>query len=247
MLTHRSMPMRGAARRALSTVVSMPPGLAARTPLLESAPLSEAVGTRVLLKVETVQPSGSFKDRGSCYKLQRLTDGASPPAGVIAASAGNHAQGVAHHAHRLGLQATIVMPWTTPFAKVERTEGHGARVVLHGESLAESYQHALEIADAEQLTFIHPYDDPYIIAGQGTVARELLEDAPSIDTLVVPIGGGGLAAGVAVWAKHVNPDVRLLGVTSLPEEIMGGDLVQVGARVLLLGVDRATRLGLLRD
>ncbi|MEC8252035.1 MAG: threonine ammonia-lyase [Planctomycetota bacterium] len=195
-----------------------------RTPTVAAPRLGEPLGARLWLKLENLQYTGSFKDRGSCYKLQRLTDEAPSPAGVIAASAGNHAQGVAHHAHRLGLQATIVMPWTTPFAKVERTEGHGARVVLHGESLAESYQHALEIADAEQLTFIHPYDDPDIIAGQGTVARELLEDAPSTDTLVVPIGGGGLAAGVAVWAKHVNPDVRLLGVQTEGCPSMGAAL-----------------------
>lgn len=183
-----------------------------RTPTISAPRLGEPLGARLWLKLENLQYTGSFKDRGSCYKLQRLLEGPSPPAGVIAASAGNHAQGVAHHAHRLGLDATIVMPWTTPFAKVERTEGHGARVVLHGESLAESYQHALEIAEVEGLTFIHPYDDPCIIAGQGTVAREMLADAPSIDTIVVPIGGGGLAAGVAVWAKHVNPDVRVIGV-----------------------------------
>jgi threonine dehydratase len=131
---------------------------------------------------------------------------------VIAASAGNHAQGVAFHARRLGLHATIVMPQTTPFAKVERTEALGAAVVLHGESLAEAYDHAQELAAARELHFVHPYDDPAIIAGQGTVAIELLDDHPELDTIVVPIGGGGLISGIALWAKHRAPHLRIIGV-----------------------------------
>jgi len=183
-----------------------------RTPTVQAPRLGEPLDVRLWLKLENLQYTGSFKDRGSCYKLERLAASDTPPSGVIAASAGNHAQGVAHHAHRLGIPATIVMPMTTPFAKVERTEGHGARVVLHGESLAESYEHALEIADAEGLVFVHPYDDPLIVAGQGTVAREMLDDVPELDTLVVPIGGGGLSAGMALWAKHVKPEIRVFGV-----------------------------------
>ncbi|MFK7740871.1 MAG: threonine ammonia-lyase [Planctomycetota bacterium] len=182
------------------------------TPTVPAPRLGEPLGTDLWLKLENLQYTGSFKDRGSCYKLTALANQTTPPPGVIAASAGNHAQGVAHHASRLGLPATIVMPLTTPFAKVERTEGHGAEVVLHGESLAESADHALEIADARGLTFVHPYDDPHIVAGQGTTARELLDDQPEIDTLVVPIGGGGLCAGMAVWAKHIKPGIRIFGV-----------------------------------
>lgn len=183
-----------------------------RTPTVPAPRLGEPLDVRLWLKLENLQYTGSFKDRGSCYKLERLVASDDPPSGVIAASAGNHAQGVAHHAHRLGIPATIVMPWTTPFAKVERTEGHGARVVLHGESLAESYEHAVEIAEREGLVVVHPYDDPLIVAGQGTVAREMLEDVPELDTLVVPIGGGGLSAGMALWAKHVKPSIQVLGV-----------------------------------
>ncbi|MCK5943607.1 MAG: pyridoxal-phosphate dependent enzyme, partial [Planctomycetes bacterium] len=183
-----------------------------RTPTVPAPRLGEPLDVRLWLKLENLQYTGSFKDRGSCHKLEHLAASDTRPAGVIAASAGNHAQGVAHHAQRLGLPATIVMPQNTPFAKVERTEGHGARVVLHGESLAESYEHALEIAAAEGLEFVHPYDDPWIVAGQGTTALEMLEDVPQLDSLIVPIGGGGLCAGMAVWARHVKPDIRIFGV-----------------------------------
>jgi threonine dehydratase len=131
---------------------------------------------------------------------------------VAAASAGNHAQGVAYHGRRLGLPVLIVMPQTTPFSKVERTEALGAEVVLRGESVAESTIAARELANERGLEFVHPYDDPAIVAGQGTVAVELLEDQPQVDTLVVPIGGGGLCAGIALWAKHVKPSIRVIGV-----------------------------------
>ncbi|HEB51825.1 MAG TPA: threonine ammonia-lyase [bacterium] len=182
------------------------------TPTVPAPRLSEPLQARLWLKLENLQYTGSFKDRGSCYKLMALAAEPSPPAGVVAASAGNHAQGVAYHAGRLGIPATIVMPLTTPFAKVERTEGHGATVVLHGESVAECTVHAKELAERDGLAFVHPYDDERIVAGQGTVAREMLADAPQLDTLVVPIGGGGLCAGMAMWAKHVKPDIRVLGV-----------------------------------
>ena len=183
-----------------------------RTPTVPATRLGEAFDARLWLKLENLQYTGSFKDRGSCYKLERLAASDTPPEGVVAASAGNHAQGVAHHATRLGIPSTIVMPVHTPFAKVERTEGHGARVVLDGESVAECTQRAMQIADEDGLTFIHPYDDADIVAGQGTTAREMLEDVPELDTLVVPIGGGGLCAGIALWAKHHKPDVRIFGV-----------------------------------
>ena len=170
-------------------------GQIVRTPTLHSRTLSEIAGCGIWLKFENLQYTASFKDRGAYVKLASLDD-AARKAGVIAASAGNHAQGVAYHARRLGIPATIVMPAQTPFNKVRQTEHFGARIVLHGADLAESYDHALEIAPREGLTVVHPYDDPKIIAGQGTAALEMLEDAPDLDTLVVPIGGGGL---IAAW------------------------------------------------
>jgi threonine dehydratase len=183
-----------------------------RTPTVAAPRLGELLGMRLWLKLETLQFTGSFKDRGSCYKLQRLAQSPEPPAGVVAASAGNHAQGVAFHARRLGMKATIVMPLTTPFSKIERTESLGAEVVLRGESVAESTVHAKELAAQRHHVFVHPYDDPLVVAGQGTCAIEMLEDQPAIDTLVIPIGGGGLCAGMALWAKHVRPSIRVFGV-----------------------------------
>ncbi len=183
-----------------------------RTPTIAAPRLSEQLGCTLSLKLENLQATGSFKDRGSCLKLQRLAQQPDPPKGVAAASAGNHAQGVAYHARRLGLPALIVMPLTTPFSKVERTEALGAEVVLHGESVAESTVHAKGLAASRGFAFVHPYDDPVVVAGQGTAAIELLEDRPSVDTIVVPVGGGGLCAGIAVWAKHAKPTVRILGV-----------------------------------
>lgn len=186
-------------------------GHVVRTPLVPSPRLSEQLGCELWLKLETMQFTGSFKDRGACNKLQ-LLHRSGETGGVIAASAGNHAQGVAHHGRRLGIPATIVMPQSTPFSKVERTEGLGATVVLHGESLSEAQEHALELGQARGLTFVHPYDDEAIIAGQGTVAVEMLADRPDLEVLVVPIGGGGLLSGIALWARHVAPRIRIVGV-----------------------------------
>lgn len=183
-----------------------------RTPTIAAPRLAEPLGLKLWLKLENLQFTGSFKDRGSCHKLQSLAAAATPPAGVVAASAGNHAQGVAFHAGRLGMRAVIVMPMTTPFSKVERTEAHGAEVVLHGESVAESTEHARQLAADSDLEFVHPYDDDQIVAGQATATLEMLEDAPDLDTLVVPIGGGGLCAGAALWAKHKKPDLQVFGV-----------------------------------
>ena len=183
-----------------------------RTPTVSAPRLGEMLGLRLHLKLETLQYTGSFKDRGSCCKLQRLAQGPNPPAGVVAASAGNHAQGVAHHARRLGIKAAIVMPQTTPFSKVERTEALGAEVILRGESVAESTVHAKDLAASRGYVFVHPYDDVDVVAGQGTIAIEMLEDVPQIDTLVIPVGGGGLCAGMAIWAKHVKPNCRVYGV-----------------------------------
>jgi threonine dehydratase len=186
-------------------------GAVPRTPLIHSGALSKEFGAALHLKLETLQFTGSFKDRGALVKLSSLPKDAARN-GVIAASAGNHAQGAAYHAKRLGIPATIVMPVSTPFTKVNRTEALGARVVLHGDSVSACVPFARDMMAAENLTFVHPFDDPHIIAGQGTVALEILEDLPDVDTLVVPIGGGGLAAGIAIAAKALKPDVEIIGV-----------------------------------
>ncbi len=182
-------------------------GEIATTPSVEVPAITDLAGTRVVLKLENLQHSGSFKARGAHNKLRGVT-----AAGVIACSAGNHAQGVAYFAQRLGRAATIVMPQGTAFTKVQRTEAMGARVIIHGANLSQAQSHAQEIAAAEQLEFIHPYDDPAIIAGQGTVGLEFLDQCPDLDILVVPIGGGGLIAGIAIAAKALNPAITIIGV-----------------------------------
>ncbi|HEX3810701.1 MAG TPA: threonine ammonia-lyase [Rhizomicrobium sp.] len=182
-----------------------------RTPTLHSHTLSRLAGCEIWLKFENLQFTASFKERGALNKLSSLTVD-ERARGVIAMSAGNHAQGVAYHAGRLGIPATIVMPVHTPFVKVKHTRDYGANVILHGATLSEAREKAFEIAKEKNLTFVHPYDDPKIIAGQGTVALELLEDAPEVDTLVVPIGGGGLISGIAVAARAIKPDIQIFGV-----------------------------------
>jgi threonine dehydratase len=182
-----------------------------RTPTRQSRTLSDIAGCEIWLKFENLQFTASFKDRGALYKLLSLT-AKERARGVIAMSAGNHAQGVAYHAGRLGIPATIVMPLGTPFSKVKHTKGFGARVVLDGATLSESSIRAREIASKENLVFVHPYDDPKIMAGQGTVALEMLADAPDLDALVVPIGGGGLISGIAVAAKAIKPEIDIYGV-----------------------------------
>ena len=186
-------------------------GQVTRTPAIPCGRLSKLAGCELILKLENLQEIGSFKQRGALVKLKSLT-AEQRRAGVIAMSAGNHAQGVAYHAQRLGIPATIVMPQATPFGKVERTQQFGARVLLHGESLEQCGDFAGKIADTENLTFVHPYDDPAIMAGQGTAGLELMEDAPNLDCIVVPIGGGGLIAGVATAAKALNPRIEIVGV-----------------------------------
>ncbi|MGQ4272566.1 threonine ammonia-lyase [Terrihabitans sp. B22-R8] len=188
-------------------------GQAVRTPTLPAPKLSALTGAEVWVKYENMQVTNSFKDRGAYVRMSRL-DEAQRKTGVITMSAGNHAQAVAYHAQRLGIPATIVMPEQTPQVKVRSTEAFGAQVVLCGETLAESQIRALEIAEAEGLCLIHPYDDPDIIAGQGTAALEMLEDAPEIDVLIVPIGGGGLISGMAIAAKAINPEIEIVGVES---------------------------------
>ena len=189
-------------------------GQVLETPCVESRTLSQITGAQVFLKFENLQFTASFKERGACNKLVQLSD-AEKARGVIAMSAGNHAQGVAYHAQRLGLRAVIVMPRFTPGVKVERTRSFGAEVVLHGDTLEEARAYALELAARQDLTFVHPYDDEAIVAGQGTVGLEMLQAVPTLDTLVVAVGGGGLIAGIAVAAKAIKPDIEVIGVQTL--------------------------------
>jgi threonine dehydratase len=183
------------------------------TPLLPAPRLSELTGAEVFVKYENLQVTNSFKDRGALVKLASL-DAAERARGVIAMSAGNHAQAVAYRARRLGISATIVMPMQTPFVKVAATRAHGAEVVLHGATIAESQARAEQIAAARDLVWVHPYDDPRIIAGQGTIALEMLDRVGDLDVLVVPIGGGGLIAGNAIAARARNPRIEIVGVES---------------------------------
>jgi threonine dehydratase len=186
-------------------------GYVVRTPALPAPSLSEKTGAFVTLKLETRQRTSSFKDRGAANRMLQLT-AAERARGVIAMSAGNHAQAVAYQATRLGVPATIVMPENTPFTKVRRTQQFGARTVLAGETLVEAGARAHEIALAEGLTLVHPYDDERIVAGQGTLGLEFLADVPELDVLIVPIGGGGLISGTALAAKALKPSIEIVGV-----------------------------------
>ena len=181
------------------------------TPCAESRTLSEMTGARVFVKYENLQFTGSFKDRGACNRLLLLDD-AQRRAGVVAMSAGNHAQGVAHFAHELGIPATIVMPETTPFVKVARTRGLGATVVTAGATVGDAGVVARRIAADEGRTLVHPYDDPLVVAGQGTIGPEVLEAVPDLDVLVAPVGGGGLLAGIAAAVRPSRPRLELVGV-----------------------------------
>ena len=214
-------------------------GQIVRTPTLHSRTLSDIAGCGIWLKFENLQYTASFKDRGAYVKLASLDD-AARKAGVIAASAGNHAQGVAYHARRLGIPATIVMPSQTPFNKVRQTEHFGARIVLHGADLAESYDHTLEIAPREGLTVVHPYDDPRIIAGQGTAAIEMLDDAPDLDALVVPIGGGGLIGGMALMAAEMKPGIEIFGAEAAlypaMKQCLAGEDIRTGGTTIAEGI-----------
>ncbi|MCF4167687.1 threonine ammonia-lyase [Zavarzinia compransoris] len=215
------------------------------TPCAEARTLGQIAGARLFVKFENLQFTASFKDRGACNKLQGLT-AAERAAGVIAMSAGNHAQGIAYHAARLGIPATIVMPRTTPFVKVRQTRDHGARVVLEGQVLADAFVAGLRIAEAEGLTLVHPFDDPAVIAGQGTVALEMLAAVPDLDCIVVPIGGGGLIGGIATAAKALKPGIEIIGVEAAlypsmknaldgREEACGGMTIAEGIAVKTAG------------
>jgi threonine dehydratase len=186
-------------------------GAVVETDCVRSRTLSALLGSEIWLKFENLQFTASFKERGALNKLASL-DRAGCAAGVIAMSAGNHAQGVAYHARRLGLKATIVMPEGTPFVKIENTKQHGAEVIVAGTTLEEAAQFAAEHGQKHGLVLIHPYDDPLIIAGQGTVALEMLRAVPELDTLIVPIGGGGLICGMAIAGKALKPSIRVVGV-----------------------------------
>lgn len=207
-------------------------GQIVRTPTLESKTLGALTGARVFLKFENLQFTAAYKERGALNRLLALSD-EERKRGVIAMSAGNHAQGLAYHARRLGIPATIVMPRFTPLIKVQQTESHDAEVVLHGEKLEEATAHAHLLAERRGLVFVHPFDDPLVMAGQGTVALEMFEDVPEIDTLVVPIGGGGLISGCAVAASAVAPKCDIVGVQaelypSMKATLMGEPVVADG-------------------
>jgi len=195
------------ARRVIETVVL-------RTPMLPAPKLSALTGAEVYVKYENLQVTNSFKDRGALVKLASLNE-AERKRGVITMSAGNHAQAVAYHAARLGIPSTIVMPVTTPFVKIAATRLHGAEVVLHGESVAEAQARCEQIQGQRGLVLVHPYDDHCIIAGQGTIALEMLEDVPDLDMLIFPIGGGGLIAGNAVGARAKNPTIEIVGTEAV--------------------------------
>ena len=220
-------------------------GAVERTPMMHSRTLSHLTGAEVWLKFENLQFTGSFKERGALNKLLSLRED-ERRRGVIAMSAGNHAQGVAYHAARLGVRAVIVMPRGTPNSKVANTRVHGAEVVLEGDTLADAARAARKLEARDALTFIHPYDDPAVIAGQGTVTLEMLDDMPELDALVVPVGGGGLIGGMALAARTIKPRLRIYGVESQTYAAMaqrlaglrvevGGDTIAEGLAVRDLG------------
>ena len=221
-------------------------GHVVRTPTLHSKTLSGITGANVWLKFENLQFTAAYKERGALNKLLTM-DPVARAKGVIAASAGNHAQGLAYHGGRLGIPVTIVMPRSTPLVKVAQTRGHGANVVLEGNSFEEASAHSRKLEAEQGLTYVHPFDDPMIMAGQGTLALEMLEDAPQLDTIVVPVGGGGLISGVTIAAKSIDPAIRVVGVQSNQYPAMyllkqqeemrgGGDTIAEGIAVKDPGV-----------
>ena len=210
-----------------------------RTPMQKSRTLSEIIGAEVWLKFENLQFTAAYKERCALNKLLQLTD-EERARGVVAASAGNHAQAVAYHGKRLGIPVTIVMPVGTPTVKVTQTEDHGAQVILHGELVDDAFAYARKLEQEDGYVFVHAFDDPQIIAGQGTVAIEMLDEAPDLDMLVVPIGGGGLMSGVSIAARSIKPDIELVGVEaelypSMKCEIEGSNL-PLGGDTLAEGI-----------
>jgi len=206
--------------------------VASESPLEPAHWLSHRLGNQVLLKREDLQPVHSFKLRGAYNKMAHLSE-RERACGVIAASAGNHAQGVALAAQRLGCRAVIVMPFTTPQVKIDAVRARGADVVLHGDSYSDAYQHALSLQKRDELTFVHPFDDPDVIAGQGTIGMEILRQHPGrIDAVFIAIGGGGLAAGVAAYIRELRPEIRLIGVQTLDSDAMAQSIA-AGHRIEL--------------
>ncbi len=214
-------------------------GRVLRTPTVPCDALSRLTGADIVLKLDHLQATGAFKERGAANRIALLT-AAERKAGVIAMSAGNHAQAVARHASLNGIAATIVMPRFTPATKITRTAAWGAKIVLHGASLAEAAAHARGLAAEQRLVFIHPYDDPAVIAGQGTLALELLEDAPDLDAIIIPVGGGGLLAGCAAAAAAVRPGIAVWGAEvetyAAMAQRLAGQLVAVGGPTIAEGI-----------
>ncbi len=214
-------------------------GRVLRTPTIASDAVSRATGAEAVLKLDNLQATGAFKERGAANRLALLSED-ERARGVIAMSAGNHAQAVARHAHLLGIGATIVMPRFTPATKVTRTAAWGADVVLHGETLAEAATHAQTLAQERQLVFVHPYNDLAVMAGQGTLALELMEDAPDLDALIIPVGGGGLLAGCLVAAAALKPGIAVYGVETegyaAMAQKLAGRRVSVGGPTIAEGI-----------
>src|SRR5213595_3407765 len=209
------------------------------TPFVHSRTLSKLTGAEIFLKFENLQFTASFKERGALNKLLSLSE-AERKRGVVAMSAGNHAQAVAYHAARLGIPAVIVMPKGSPNTKIKNTQVHGAKVELEGETLADAAAHAHALAQRDNLVFVHPYEDPLIMAGQGTVGLEMLQVVPDLDILVVPVGGGGLLGGIAIAARALNPKIKLYGVESQTYPSMhqriAGEPVKVGGDTIAEGI-----------
>ena len=214
-------------------------GALERTPFLPSHTLSRLTGCKLHLKFENLQFTASFKERGALNKLLSLSE-SERKRGVVAMSAGNHAQAVAYHAARLGIPAVIVMPKGSPNTKIKNTQVHGAKVELEGESLTEAASHAHALAKRDNLVFVHPYEDPLIMAGQGTVGLEMLQAVPDLDILVVPVGGGGLLSGIATAARALNPKIKLYGVESQTypsmHQRLAGQPVKVGGDTIAEGI-----------
>ncbi len=206
-----------------------------KTELVESPHFSQISGNRVFFKPENMQRTGAYKVRGAYYKISTLTP-EELGRGLITASAGNHAQGVAYAASRAGARSIVVMPTTTPLIKVERTKDYGAEVVLYGDVYDESCEHALKLAEEHGYTFIHPFNDPVLATGQGTIAMEIIQELPLVDTILVPVGGGGLACGVATFAKLYNPKIRVIGVEPEGAACLSASL-EAGHVVKLPGCD----------
>jgi threonine dehydratase len=214
-------------------------GAVIRTPMMKSETLSAIVDAEVWLKFENLQFTAAYKERGALNKLLQLSD-EERKQGVVAASAGNHAQAVAYHGRRLGIPVTIVMPVSTPMIKVTQTEGHGAHVVLHGERFDDAYAHARELEARQGYVFVHPFDDVAVMAGAGTVALEMLDDSPELDTLVIPIGGGGLISGIATAAKALKPGIKVIGVEAelypSMKNVVEGEHGAIGGDTLAEGI-----------